>query len=108
MKALEDFSITNNYLYSGDRSHIEPWCFYLTFSQIIIFFSVSGRIGLRCWLSGKESAYQCRRHRFDPRVGKIPGEGNDNPLLYSCLGNPTVRGVWQATVHGITKKSDTM
>ena len=28
------------------------------------------------------------------------GEGNGNPLQYSCLGNPTDRGVWQATVHG--------
>ena len=28
--------------------------------------------GLPRWLSGKESTYQCRRHGFDPRVGKIP------------------------------------
>ena len=33
----------------------------------------------------------------------IPGEGNGNPLLYSCLGNPTDRGAWQATVHRVTK-----
>ena len=31
------------------------------------------------------------------------GEGNDNPLQYSCLGNPMARGAWWATVHGITK-----
>ena len=30
-----------------------------------------------------------------------PGEGNNNPLLYSCLVNPT--GAWQATVHGVAK-----
>ena len=29
--------------------------------------------------------------------------GHGNPLLYSCLENPTERGTWQATVHGITK-----
>ena len=29
-------------------------------------------VRLPWWLSGKESAYQCRRHRFDPRSGKIP------------------------------------
>ena len=29
--------------------------------------------------------------------------GNDNPLQYSCLGNPTDRGAWWATVHGIAK-----
>ena len=31
------------------------------------------------------------------------GEGNGNPLQYSCLGNPTDRGAWQATVHGVAK-----
>ena len=36
-------------------------------------------------------------------VGKIPGEGNGNPLQYSCLGNPMDRGVWWATVHGVSK-----
>ena len=35
--------------------------------------------------------------------GRSPGEGNDNPLLYSCLGNPTDRGGWRATVHGVAK-----
>ena len=30
-------------------------------------------------------------------------EGNVNPLQYFCLGNPMVRGIWQATVHGVTK-----
>ena len=58
------------------------------------------------WLSGKESVYQCRRHRrcrFDLWVRKIPGEGNDNPLQYSCLENPTDIGAWWAAVHGITK-----
>ena len=32
-----------------------------------------------------------------------PGEGNGNPLQYSCLENPMERGAWQATVHGVTK-----
>ena len=35
------------------------------------------------------------------------GEGNGNPLQYSCLGNPMYRGVWQATVHRVTKELDT-
>ena len=55
------------------------------------------------WLSGKESARQCRRCRLDPWAGKIPGEENGNPLQYSFLGNPTDRGVWQATVRGVAK-----
>ena len=39
---------------------------------------------------------------------KIPGEGNGNPLRYSCLGNPNDRGLWQAIVHEVTKESDTI
>ena len=35
--------------------------------------------------------------------GLIPGEGNGNPFLYSCLENPMDRGAWQVTVHGVTK-----
>ena len=35
--------------------------------------------------------------------GRPPGEGNGNPLQYYCLENPMDRGVWWATVHGITK-----
>ena len=37
-----------------------------------------------------------------PGLGRSPGEGNGNPLQYSCLENPTDRGVWWATVHGAT------
>ena len=36
-----------------------------------------------------------------PGLGRSPGEGNGNPLEYSCLENPTDRGAWQATVHGV-------
>ena len=43
--------------------------------------------GLPMWLSSKESACQCRRHELDPWVRKSPGEGNGNPLQYSCLGS---------------------
>ena len=35
--------------------------------------------------------------------GRSPGEGNGNPLQYSCLGNPMDSGAWQATVHVVTK-----
>ena len=57
------------------------------------------------WLSSEKSPCQCRRrrrHGFDPWVGKIPGGGNDSPL-HSCLENPTDRGAWWATVHGVPK-----
>ena len=35
-----------------------------------------------------------------PGWRRSPGEGNSNPLQYSCLGNPMDRGGWWATVHG--------
>ena len=38
-----------------------------------------------------------------PRLGRSPGEGNSNPLQYSCLENPIDRGAWWATVHGVAK-----
>ena len=41
-----------------------------------------------------------------PGSGRSPGEGNGNPLQYSCLGNPTDGGAWWAIVHGIAKELD--
>ena len=41
-----------------------------------------------------------------PGLGRAPGEGNGNPLQYSFLENPTDRGAWWDTVHGIAKESD--
>ena len=38
-----------------------------------------------------------------PGLGRSPGEGNGNPLQYSCLNNPMDKGEWWATVHGVTK-----
>ena len=38
-----------------------------------------------------------------PGSGRLPGEGNDNPLQYSCLENSMYRGAWQAIVHGVEK-----
>ena len=52
---------------------------------------------------GKESA--CKVEGLDsiPGSERSPGEGNGNPLQYSCLENPMDGGAWRATVHGITK-----
>ena len=38
-----------------------------------------------------------------PGLGRSPGEGNSNPLQYSCLENPKNWGAWWATVHGVTR-----
>ena len=39
-----------------------------------------------------------------PGSGGFPGVGKGNPLQYSDLENPTDRGTWQATVHGVAKE----
>ena len=41
-----------------------------------------------------------------PRLGRSPGEGNGNPLHYSCLENPVDKGAWRATVYGVAKTHD--
>ena len=38
-----------------------------------------------------------------PGLERSPGEGNGNPLQYSCLENSMDRGAWQATVHGVSE-----
>ena len=40
-----------------------------------------------------------------PQSGRSPGEGNGNPLQYSCLENPMDRGAWQGTVHGVAEST---
>ena len=38
-----------------------------------------------------------------PESGRSPGEGNDYPLLYSCLENSMDKGAWWGAVHGVTR-----
>ena len=54
----------------------------------------------------KESACNVGDLGLIPGLGGSPGEGNGNPLQYSCLENPIDRGAWRATVHGVAKRQD--
>ena len=49
---------------------------------------------------GKASAYNAGDLGSIPWLETSPGEGNGNPLQYSCLQSPMDKGVWWATVHG--------
>ena len=60
-------------------------------------------LGLLWWLSGKESTCQAGDVDLIPGLGRFPGEGNGNPLQYSCLGNPMDTRAWQVTVHRVAK-----
>ena len=54
---------------------------------------------------GKEVACSVGDLGSIPGSGRSPGEGNANPLQYSCLENSMDRRAWQATVHGVIGKS---
>ena len=58
----------------------------ITIKMILIVFTM--------WLSGKESACQTGDMGSTPGSGRSLGEGNGNPLQYSCLENPMDRGAW--------------
>ena len=51
----------------------------------------------------KASAYNAGDLGSIPGLGRSTGEGNGNPLQYSCLENLMDGGAWQATVHGVAK-----
>ena len=55
-------------------------------------------------LDSKESACDSGDVGSIPGSGRSPGEGNGNPLQYSCLENSMNRGAWQAIVHGVSKR----
>ena len=52
---------------------------------------------------GKASAYNAGDPGSIPGSGRSPGEGNGNPLQYSCLENPMDQGAWWATIHGVAE-----
>ena len=78
----------------------------------MLFKDTDSQLDIRKWLIlwnsgrgfpggsyGKESACSVGDYGSIPGLGRSPGEGNGNPLQYSCLENPMDRGTWQATVH---------
>ena len=76
-------------------------------SLSLIYLSLYTISGFPGGTSGKESACQCRKYdRLGsfPGSGRSPGEGNGNPLQYSCLQNPMDRGAWQVTVHRVARR----
>ena len=73
--------------------------------QATLLFSSGplSKIGFRGSSDGKNSARNAGDLGLIPDSGISPGEGNGNPLQYSCLENSMDRGAWQATVHRVTK-----
>ena len=80
----------------------EPWNYLFPVKKIFVLLLDRVALAFRGGSNGKVSA----RNTGDP--GSIPGlrslgEGNGNPLQYSCLKNSMDRGTWWATVHGVAK-----
>ena len=57
--------------------------------------------------NGKKSACNAGDLSFIPGSGRLPGEGNGNPLQYSCLENPMDRGARCAAIRGVTGSDTT-
>ena len=76
--------------------------------EVIAFkcLSPTGRKGFNCSFSAKKEVIVPDVGCFRLPIG-TSREGNGNPLQYAHLGNPTDRGAWRATVHGVAKESDT-
>ena len=98
----------------SDSCPSSQWCHLATTSSVIplnIKFCQMIILHLLKWLgfpggaSSKEPTCQSRRHKVSvPGLGRSSGRGNDNPLQCACLESPMDKGIWQATVHGVTKR----
>ena len=71
------------------------FCFILKHQQDLLYFLNSS--------DGKASTSKARILGLILGLGRYHGEGNGNPLQYSCLENSMDRGAWLTTVHGVTK-----
>ena len=69
-----------------------------------IYTRLQGTEGFPGGSDGKESTRSAADPTSIPGLGRSSGEGNGNPLQYSCLENPRDRGAWQATVCGVAKR----
>ena len=97
-----------------DRIKCDPWGHAMNLPQVskateppfpIKISALSGR--LPCGSDNKESVCNAGDPGSVSGSGRSPGEGNGNPLQYSCLENSMDRGDWWATVHGVTESDTT-
>ena len=84
------------------RSNSSTTCIQV-FQRDFILKEFHKSVGFPGGSDGKESACSVGDPGSIPGSGRSPGEGNGNPLQYSCLENPTDRRAWWATVHEVLK-----
>ena len=83
--------------------HFLSWLVQEPLASLKLYFNT----GIKVKSAVKNLPANARDMGSIPGLGRSPGEGNGSPLQYSCLGDPMDRGAWRATVHGVTKESDT-
>ena len=84
------------------RSELHGWS-YTWVLKNSKYYSTTCSMGFPGGSAGKESTCNAGDLGSIPGSGRFPGEGNGNPLQYSCLENPMDGGAWWAPVHGVTK-----
>ena len=101
------FSISPSNEHPGLISFGMDWLDLLAVQGTLKSLTVRSLFAMNCFpggSDGKESAIcNVGDPGLIPELGRSPGEGNGNPLQYSCLENPMSRSAWQATVHRVAK-----
>ena len=86
--------------------HLSQLQFYIDFCTYLVHVLFSGfpfGSAVKNPRAMQETACNAGDVGSVPGWGRSPGEGNGNPLQYSCLGNPMDRGAWWAPVHAVTR-----
>ena len=89
------------------RQHIKKQRHHFL-DKAMVFLVVSYGHRLLCSSNSKESACDEGDQGLIPKLGSSSGEGNGNPLQYSCLENSMDREAWWATIHRVTKSRTRM
>ena len=93
---------TRKHIPPGEPTCQQPTAVPAAASRLVLLFKpILWEQGFPDGSVGREFA--CNAGDLIPGSGRAPGGGNGYPLQYSCLGNPTVRGAWWATVLRATK-----
>ena len=91
----------------GALNQLSVYSLELTFfSPVQTYYLGLPCIGLPGGSDGKASACNVGEPGLIPGLGRSPGEGNGNPLQYSCLENSMDGRAWWATVHQVAKSHD--
>ena len=100
-----DYYKQYNYKHSG-ICLLVTICAHFCIYYIILYYIINRPVGLPWLLSGKETAWQCRKCGSIPGSRRPPGEGNGSPPQYSCLGNPRTEQLVGLHLYVVSKESD--